>query len=360
MRGATRVSRPVSLLVSLLPCALLLSSAPAQAAGGKRIGVPKFEGAQEAAGPQGGDEVAEGARLRAGRLARHGRRRQQHRRRLDSRRRSQKLAKELSLSAIVTGEVGTEARQAGRPRRRRGSILGDGSFSGANPRKLATEVGLTFWKKLGPDVGRGHVPAGAKKPSSGGRGARGRSAPRAGEVKVKPRMPSPRTTPRASERSPPPTKEAPKKKTVEDEDGGARGALGAASRRDAPGSTSSWGMGGLNRGLTFNQNLNSGLLSYTLGMGPVAVANVVMYPLAPLVRRRARQHRPGGGAPAGLRHLVDAGNGGTRPLQEHRARLRRRRALPLPVWRAAAMSICRRPPARTPSPSPDGPRRTCS
>ena len=42
-------------------------------------------------------------------------------------------------------------------------------------------------------------------------------------------------------------------------------------------------MGGYNRGLTFNQNLNPSLLSYTLGMGPIAVANVVMFPLDPLV-----------------------------------------------------------------------------
>ena len=42
------------------------------------------------------------------------------------------------------------------------------------------------------------------------------------------------------------------------------------------------GIGGYNRGLTFNQNLNPALLSYTLGVGPIAVANVVMFPLDPL------------------------------------------------------------------------------
>ena len=41
-------------------------------------------------------------------------------------------------------------------------------------------------------------------------------------------------------------------------------------------------MGGLNRALTFNQNLTPGLLSYKLGVGPIAVANVVIYPLDPL------------------------------------------------------------------------------
>ena len=43
------------------------------------------------------------------------------------------------------------------------------------------------------------------------------------------------------------------------------------------------GMGGYNRALTFNQNVNRSLLSYTLGTGPIAVANVVMFPFDPLM-----------------------------------------------------------------------------
>ena len=173
MRGATRVSMPVSrpvslllsLLVPLLPGALLLSSAPAQAAGSKRIGVPKFEGAQETLVRKEvmkslkahGFEVV-GSRAMADAVRSTGAS-------LDSDDGLQKLAKELSLSAIVTGEVGPKQAKLVVHDGGEGSILGDGSFSGANPRKLGTEVGLTFWKKLGPDVGRGHVPSGAKKPS---------------------------------------------------------------------------------------------------------------------------------------------------------------------------------------------------
>jgi hypothetical protein len=37
----------------------------------------------------------------------------------------------------------------------------------------------------------------------------------------------------------------------------------------------------LNRSLTFSQNLTPGLLNYQLGVGPIAVANVVIYPLDP-------------------------------------------------------------------------------
>jgi len=106
MRGGTRVSRPVSLLVSLLFWALLLSSAAAQAAGGKRIGVPKFEGAQEAlvrkevmkSLKSHGFQVV-GSRAMADAISSTGAS-------LDSDDGLQKLAKELSLAAIVTGEVG--------------------------------------------------------------------------------------------------------------------------------------------------------------------------------------------------------------------------------------------------------------
>ena len=162
MRAATRVS----LLVSLLPWALSFSPATAQAAGGKRIGVPKFEGAQEALVRKDvmkvlkshGFEVV-GSRTMAGAISSTGAS-------LDSDDGLQTLAKELSLSAIVTGEVGPKRAKIVVHDGGEGSILGDASFSGANPRKLATQVGLTFWKKLGPDVGRGHVPTGAKKPSA--------------------------------------------------------------------------------------------------------------------------------------------------------------------------------------------------
>ena len=188
------------------------------------------------------------------------------------------LAKELSLSAIVTGEVGPKRAKIVVHDGGEGSILGDGSFSGANPRKLGTEVGLTFWKKLGPDVGRGHVPSGAKKPS--GAAAEDETAA-AAKAKAKPRLPSPRMIEAAAAEE---AALAPKKKKskVKMEE-----APPEASAPSVP-SGRAWldfelGMGGYNRGLTFNQNLTPSLLSYTLGVGPIAVANVVMYPLDPLV-----------------------------------------------------------------------------
>ena len=142
--------------------ALLFLSSRADAAG-KRIGVPAFEGAQEAAirlkvmqalQAHGFEIVRARDMQEAMVLDGIG---------LDSDDEVKTLAKELALSAIVTGEVGPKRAKIVVRDGGEGSILGVASFSGADPRKLADDVGLTFWKKLGPDIERGQVPAGAKK-----------------------------------------------------------------------------------------------------------------------------------------------------------------------------------------------------
>src|SRR5580698_1807583 len=143
---------------------ILMSATTAHAA--KRVGVPKFDGKQEAlvrknvmkALKAHGFELVKSREMEDA-ISSTG----AH---LDSDDGLKTLAKELALSAVVTGEVGPKRAKIVVHDGGEGSILGDGSFSGANPRKLGTEVGLTFWKKLGPDVGRGHVPTGAKKPSA--------------------------------------------------------------------------------------------------------------------------------------------------------------------------------------------------
>ena len=84
-------------------------------------------------------------------------------------------------------------------------------------------------------------------------------------------------------------------------------------------------------------------------------------PARPADGRPARQHRPRGGDPAGVRHLLDAVERQHRDhLQGRRARLRGRRSLPLHVRRAPTISTSRSPAARTPSRSPGEARRTCS
>ena len=316
---------------------LVLSSAAAEAAGGKRIGVPKFEGAQEAlvrkevmkSLKSHGFEVV-GSRAMADAISSTGAG-------LDTDDGLQKLAKELSLSAIVTGEVGPKRAKIVVHDGGEGSILGDGSFSGANPRKLATEVGLTFWKKLGPDVGRGHVPSGAKKPS-GSAAAEDETGASGGEAEGEAATAKPKDDAASADEAAAAEEAAlsSKKKEIEGEDGGgaARGGLGAGRPVGARLARLRDRDGRLNRALTFNQNLTPSLLSYTLGVGPIAVANVVMYPLDPILGGAARQHRPRDGDPAGVRHLLDAGERRRfAHLPGRGARLRGRRSLPPPVCR---------------------------
>jgi len=270
MRGVARVS--------LLTVVLLLSSAAAEAAAGKRIGVPKFEGTQEAlvrkevmqSLKSHGFEVV-GSRDMADAMSSTSAG-------LDTDDGLKALAKELGLSAIVTGEVGPKRAKIVVHDGGEGSILGDGSFSGANPHKLANEVGLTFWKKLGPDVGRGHVPSGAKKPS-GAAAAEDDSGAGEGEAAPpKPKDDSSGAEGGAEEEGAPKKKKKSKVKMEETPP--------AEASAPAVPSGRAWldfelGMGGYTRSLTFNQNLTPSLLSYTLGVGPIAVANVVMYPLDP-------------------------------------------------------------------------------
>lgn len=256
---------------------LLLSSAGAEAAG-KRIGVPKFEGAQEAAVRK---KVMQALKAHGYELVRSreiqdamshagaG---------IDSRDGLKTLAKELALSAIVTGEVSSKRAKLVVRDGSDGSILGDASFTGANPRKLAKAVGLTFWKKLGADVGRGHLPAGAKKPpKSSGAASPEDDESNEGEAtggNEEGEAPPPKPTEggASSEKAPPPEKkeEAPSEE---------RSARFAAGRR--PWLEVELGAGGLTRSLTFNQNMTSGLLDYHLGVGLIGVANLVLYPFEP-------------------------------------------------------------------------------
>jgi hypothetical protein len=292
MRGATRVSRLALCFVfsSLLS---LVSPAGAEAAG-KRIGVPKFEGAQEAlvrkkvmqSLKSHGFELVRSRDIQDAMSSTGAS--------LDSDDGLKTLAKELALSAIVTGEVGAKRAKIVVHDGGEGSILGDASFAGANPRKLANEVGLTFWKKLGPDVGRGHVPSGAKKgqktseasPEDDENAPDGDSASGAAPPKPKDDSASAQAEGGGSDEASPPPKKNRKKPKMEDappEEAAAPSVPSGLAWLDFE-----LGIGGLNRKLSYNQNIQVkgvGLLlfPYSLGTGPILTANVVMYPLDPLI-----------------------------------------------------------------------------
>lgn len=276
--------------------ALVLAWSTGAHAAPKRIGIPKFEGAKEAlirkavmkAVKAHGYELVKSREMEAA-MSRTG----AH---ADSDDGLQTLAKDLALAAIITGEVG--------PRRAKivvhdggeGSLLGDASFSGANPRKLAVEVGRDFWRKLGADVGRGQVPRGAKKAqkaavadapeddesAEGGEGGGGDEAPMA-DKKVKPKAEaasSDETAPEAE--APAAHRKKPKFKMEtpppEGEESGAPSSL--------PWFDIELGFGGLNRDLSFYQPspMNSPpLLPYSLALGPIVFGKLVFFPAAPFV-----------------------------------------------------------------------------
>ena len=155
-----------ALRVSIGFLALLLGvlvSTAAEAAP-KRIGVPKFDGVQEALVRKKvmqilkahGYDLAKSREMEIG-LANTGAL-------LDNDEGFQKVAKELALSAIVTGEIGKKRAKIAVHDGKDGSLLGEASFAGANPRKIMAEVGRDFWKKLGGAIERGKTPSGAKKP----------------------------------------------------------------------------------------------------------------------------------------------------------------------------------------------------
>ena len=270
---ARRALAWVSPLLLLLSSLLVSSTA---AAAGARVGVPKFKGAHEALVRK---EVAHllkahGHELVGPHAMEYGMSTTSAT--LDSADGRKALAKELSLSAIVTADVGPKRAKIVVYDGSDGSSLGEASFSGANPRKLAHEVKLTFWKKLGSDVARGHLPAGAKKPSKTVAEPEEEEKAEGGEAE-----------PSEPKDERPPTAEGPSAET----------ATAAKKAKEAPPEEATapsvpsgrpWvhvevGGGGLIRTLTFNQNVTPALLSFKLPVGPIAVANLVVYPFDPLV-----------------------------------------------------------------------------
>jgi hypothetical protein len=253
-------------------------------AAGKRVGVPKFNGAQEALVRKKvmavlkahGYQLVRSRDMQAAVASSGGS--------LDSDDGLKAVAKELALTAIITGDVGAKRAKLVVHDGSEGSVLGDATFAGANPHKLAAEVGATFWRKLGADVGRGHVPSNAKKEQK-------ESAPEAGEEEAAPAEaagePAGGAAGGGSSEEAAPAKAAPPPK------GKIKMESEAAPEESAPATPSglAWldlsvGGGGLNRSLTFHEDADAPgnrLQTYQLPFGPAAVAQGIIYPFDPLV-----------------------------------------------------------------------------
>ena len=266
-----------------LGAALILMSATAAHAAAKRVGIPKFDGKQEAlvrknvmkALKAHGFELVKSREMEDA-ISSTGAQ-------LDSDDGLKKLAKELALSAIITGEVGPRRAKIVVHDGSEGSVLGDASFAGANPRKLAVAVGRDFWSKLGADVGRGQVPKGAKKPQKSAASEspedNEESSESGDQAKTKAES-APESSEAApeGEKSPGRNKKKPKMETPPEE----------TAEPGTP-TTLPWldifaGGGGLNRSLSYHQDISaSRLFPYSLGLGPVVVGKLVFYPLAAIV-----------------------------------------------------------------------------
>jgi hypothetical protein len=253
--------------------------AGAAAAAGKRVGVPAFDGAQEALVRKKvmavlqahGFELAKSRQISAA-LQSTGAR-------LDSNDGFQALAKELALNAIVTGEVGKKKAKITVYDGREGSTLGDATFSGANPKKLAADVARNFWRKLGAAVNRGRVPSNAKK----GQKAVAESPEDAvdtsateGEEEEKPAPPKKAPVAEAEkEKGTEEGEEKPKKKKQKEE------------QEEEPSGPSvvpptldvAVGARVLMRNFTYHQPLSK-LRPYKLGGAPAAALDLIWYPLS--------------------------------------------------------------------------------
>ncbi len=142
---------------------LVLGWSGTAAAEKKRVGVPKFDGPQEAvirkavmkALAGDGYEVVGGKELDATAHASGAE--------LDSNEGFKTVAKELSLSAFVAGVVGKKKAKLTIRNGADGAVSGEGSFVGPTPNKIASDVAANFSRRLGSAVERGRAPAGAKK-----------------------------------------------------------------------------------------------------------------------------------------------------------------------------------------------------
>jgi hypothetical protein len=192
------------------------------------------------------------------------------------------VARELNVSAFVAGELSKKKASLTVRNGADGSVLGDDSFAGPNPKKIAAAVGSTFWRQLGPAVRQGKPPAGAKTkaviaeeapppPEEASDEAPAAAPPPAEE---RPRKKSRRVA--ESEAAPAAAPEAdvskPKAKPAEPEEGGSEGGL--------PALTVGIGASGMNRSLSWHQDQNNVLAPYSLGAGPQAAVWLEAYPAA--------------------------------------------------------------------------------
>jgi hypothetical protein len=266
----------------------------------KRVGVPRFDGPQEAVVRKavmqvlkgdgydvvGAKEIDGAAKSTGGQL--------------DSNDGFKAVAKELSISAFVTGEVSKKKAKLTIRNGADGSVSGEGSFGGATPAKIAADVRDGFARRLGSAVERGRAPSGAKKPAAppvaeaddsddnagaaGGDEAPSKPAakPASSSSSSSSSSPSSSSTSEAKDETPPPSsgsgsgpEETLARKAPEPEGEPLMGPRALDFRA---------ALGGFSRSLSYNQlvpaTLAPGARAYNLALGPVLSLRLVTYPFA--------------------------------------------------------------------------------
>ncbi|HEV3031926.1 MAG TPA: hypothetical protein VG319_09805 [Polyangia bacterium] len=255
------------------------------------MGVPKFDGPQEAvirkavmhALKGGGYEVVGSREIDAAAKSAGAE--------LDANDGFKAVAKELAISAFVTGEVGKKKAKLTVRTGSDGSVTGEGSFAGANPRKIAAEVRDGFGRRLGSAVDRGHAPAGAKKPQApapepevaeddkdeggateggdeGDKGDKDKSTKAESKGKKGKEAESEEAPPASSSGGP---EETVAKKAPSEPEGEAA-AVGPRALDIGI------GFGGFSRSLSYNQDVYGTLRQYKLALGPAAVVSLLLFP----------------------------------------------------------------------------------
>jgi hypothetical protein len=194
------------------------------------------------------------------------------------------VARELGISAFVTGEVSKKKGTLTVRNGADGSVTAEASWRGPNPRKLAAAVNKTFWRRLGGAIERGKGPSGAKQavvaqeetaPETGadeGDGAKDKGKSGGGKKVV------------AAEDAE--GADHGKKGSTSDE-AGSENVVSARPEREDEGGGSRMealnvGVGPrfVNRSLAFNQNVAGGTRNYKLAIAPVLALNVDVFPAA--------------------------------------------------------------------------------
>jgi hypothetical protein len=202
------------------------------------------------------------------------------------------VAKELGISAFVAGEVTKKKASLTVRNGEDGSVAGEATFLGGNPRKLAAGVDKNFWKKLGSAIEGSKAPSGAKAvavaeeaaapetgadESAGAGGGEPSSKPSATESE------SSKSSASSSDESPPPRKSKKKAAAADDEAGGETTATAEASTSEASGPIGEEavdvgvGVGVITRSLSYNKDI-TGDPSYSLPRGPSAGFTADIFP----------------------------------------------------------------------------------